>query len=240
MDRATHPETRPWPLNYALPALLAVLLAPAITTAAERIDFPSEPVTVARVIDGDTFAIEALAGIATDEKHPNECRYRVRLIGVNTPESYQTGFEQAQKALAALLPEGMVVTLTRDLDDRDGNNPFRWLAYVELPGGKDVGAELLKEGWAVAWRYLPNCRNHVHYQELMAEAWTNQLGLFAPGMNAVYVASKEDNHYHRPDCPSAGQISPVNLVVVYKAQDFVTAGKTACRLCLNEAEDIWD
>ncbi len=74
----------------------------------------------------------------------------------------------------------------------------------------------------------------------MAEAWTNQLGLFAPDMNAVYVASKEDNHYHRPDCHSAGQISPVNLVAVYNAQDLVTAGKTACSFCLDADEDIWD
>ncbi|HUT99388.1 MAG TPA: thermonuclease family protein [bacterium] len=214
--------------------------------AAERIPFPVKPVTIARVIDGDTFAIEALPGIATDANNPDECKYRVRLIGLDTPERGRLGYEEAKQELEKLLPPETLVLLTPDLDERDGASPWRWLAYVGTDDGKDVGAEMVRSGWAVAWRYLPNCARHDYYRSLMYDAFTEERGLFDPeltdddGLSAVYVASDDEDCYHRPGCGHTERIKLRNIVCVLKAQDFVTAGKVACKHCLNPEEVVWD
>jgi hypothetical protein len=46
-----------------------------------------------------------------------------------------------------------------------------------------------------------------------------------------YVASKNSNVFHRPDCPSAGRISPDNLVGFTSRADAVKSGRRPCRRC---------
>lgn len=156
---------------------LVLLLVMPVDAGRSAISFPSaEEVTVCEVIDGDTFSIYPpgwLEGVDPGEYGPDEpYRHTVRLIGINTPERHRPGYEEATAALEELLPQGTQVCLTADLDERDGSNPWRWLAYAETLSCDDVGAELLDEGWAVAWRYLPNCERVEEYRQLMAGAFT--------------------------------------------------------------------
>jgi endonuclease YncB( thermonuclease family) len=216
--------------------------------AAERIPFPEErSVTVCKVIDGDTFSIYTptwLEGVNGDTGE--EYKHRVRLIGLDTPERGRLGYEEAKRELEKLLPPETLVWLKPDRDERDGASPWRWLAYVETDECRDVGAEMVLSGWAVAWRYLPNCDRHDDYRCLMYDAFEDKRGLFYPeltdddGLPAVYVASDEEDCYHRPDCGHTERISPRNIVCVLQAQDFVTAGKVACKHCLNPEEVVWD
>ncbi len=94
----------------------------------------SSPVTyrVASVIDGDTLR---LADGRT-----------VRLVGIDTPERGECGFEAATERLAALV-RGEPVALGRS--DEDTDRYGRLLRYVDVDA-TDVGLELLRDGLAEA------------------------------------------------------------------------------------------
>jgi len=112
-------------------------VAPSGNDRGERPDRPPPAPTartyvVARVVDGDTIE---LANGAT-----------VRLVGIDTPEVGECGFERAADRLAALVL-GRAVRLGESDEDRDGYG--RLLRYVDI-GDQDAGLRLIKEGLAVA------------------------------------------------------------------------------------------
>ncbi len=90
-------------------------------------------VDVVRVIDGDTVVI------AGDE--------RVRLIGVDTPEKGQCGFDEAKQALMKLLASGTATFYSGTTSDKDKYD--RLLRYIEVEG-IDVGLNLISNGFAIA------------------------------------------------------------------------------------------
>ena len=87
---------------------------------------------VAHVIDGDTVVLR-------NGEH-------VRLVGIDTPERDQCGYDAARDALAALV-EDRDVTLTRPEADRDRYD--RLLRYVDV-GRVDAGLRQIQRGLAVA------------------------------------------------------------------------------------------
>ena len=90
-------------------------------------------VEVIRVIDGDTVVI------AGDE--------RVRLIGIDTPENGQCGFDEAKQALEKLLASGSATFYSGTTSDKDKYD--RLLRYIEVEG-IDVGLNLISNGFAIA------------------------------------------------------------------------------------------
>ena len=78
-------------------------------------------------IDGDT--------IKTDDGD-------VRLIGVDTPEYGEQGYERAQRVTDRFVNKPNV-SLGSD-PDRDTDPYGRDLRYVERPGGKDLGEKLIR------------------------------------------------------------------------------------------------
>ncbi|SNZ12246.1 thermonuclease family protein [Hydrogenobacter hydrogenophilus] len=130
------------------------------------------PCKVSKVVDGDTFYC-----IANGEE------IKVRLIGVDTPESHKnpkalrdaekTGMrvediikmgKTAYEFTKRLIPEGTTVYLETDvqLTDRYG----RILAYVWLPDGRMLNEVLVREGYAQVYTIPPN----VKYQEILLSA----------------------------------------------------------------------
>lgn len=105
--------------------------APAVRTPRPA---PRPPATfvVTRVIDGDTVEL----GNGQD----------VRLVGIDTPETGQCGFDQATANLIDLV-EGKTVVLTRS--DEDADRYGRLLRYVDI-GSTDTGLRLIKNGHAIA------------------------------------------------------------------------------------------
>jgi endonuclease YncB( thermonuclease family) len=87
---------------------------------------------VARVVDGDT--VELGNGET------------VRLVGIDTPEVGECGFEAASADLAMLVL-GRSVELVRSDEDRDGYG--RLLRYVDV-AGTDAGLSLIRNGRAIA------------------------------------------------------------------------------------------
>lgn len=94
--------------------------------------------TVSEVIDGDT--VDVVRSGRTE---------RVRIIGIDTPEQGECGFDDAARALA-LLAAGQTVTLETAAQARRDEYD-RLLSYVDLQAdGTDVGLALIFDGFAVA------------------------------------------------------------------------------------------
>lgn len=116
---------------------------------------------VSRVIDGDTLWVKPLAGGP----------YRkLRLDGLDAPESCQRGGLASRAALAARVLKRVVTVRVRAFDDYG-----RALAQVQHNGG-DVGAALVLEGhaWSYRWRSNPGL-----YTAEEAHARASQKGVFA-------------------------------------------------------------
>ena len=117
--------------------ILVVFLTCAISFAAQEF-------VVQRVVDGDTIILNG-----------NE---RVRLIGVDTPETVhpQKPVEYYGKEASAFtkrMCEGKKVRLEYDWQKKDRYN--RTLAYVYLEDGTFLNAEIIKQGYGHAYTRFP-------------------------------------------------------------------------------------
>jgi micrococcal nuclease len=133
--------TRPRPTTTAAPTTTTADPAPAIPDGRRA--------TIVRVVDGDTLVVDG------DE--------RVRLIGINTPETkdprrpVECFGREASAAAEALLPPGTEVVLEADVEATDRYG--RTLAYVRrLPDGLFVNLDLVARGFAEVATYPPNVR----------------------------------------------------------------------------------
>jgi endonuclease YncB( thermonuclease family) len=97
---------------------------------------------VARVVDGDTLDVVLAGGK----------RERVRLIGIDAPERgacYAVSATARARQLALSKRVVLKGDATQDTRDRYG----RLLAYVWIPGGKDLGYQLVAGGFARVYVY---------------------------------------------------------------------------------------
>jgi endonuclease YncB( thermonuclease family) len=180
-------------LSLALPAGCAGLVeevgggggggggqAPAdlATSAAERRAWPDPPedavrAKVQRVSDGDTF-------VATVKGR----RERVRVIGVDTPESVDPNrpdepYGQEAADFARRYLDGETVRLAGDAEPRDRYG--RMLAYVWLEDGTFWNALLVAEGYAQQLTIPPNVAYADLFRRLAREARQRDRGLWAEG-----------------------------------------------------------
>ncbi|MBI4645908.1 MAG: thermonuclease family protein [Bacteroidia bacterium] len=128
--------------------------------------------SVKKVIDGDTFWVDDGA----------EKGVKIRLIGVNAPESRKTGRKEveyygkeAKEYLKKLLKDKKV-KLEFDIGrfDRFG----RTLAYVYLEDGTFVNADIVKNGYAMVMTIPPNVKFAEVFVKLQQEARENYRGLW--------------------------------------------------------------
>lgn len=114
-----------------------------------------ERYTVTRVIDGDTIDVRQ-----------GEVTYRVRYIGVNTPENDEVCYREASEANRVLVA-GQQVRLERDESNTDRYG--RLLRYVYV-GDSFVNEVLVRDGWAEAVLYEPDDEFYNRFVELEIEA----------------------------------------------------------------------
>lgn len=120
---------------------------------------------VTRVIDGDTIEVSIADQV-----------YRVRYIGINTPEVGQPCADEATAKNSELV-DGKIVTLVKDVSETDKYD--RLLRYVYV-GEIFVNAELVRQGYASAFTYPPDVAFADHFVQLEAEARNAQRGCWAP------------------------------------------------------------
>jgi len=126
---------------------------------------------VTKIVDGDTFWID----------DGSEKGMKIRLIGINTPETVHPQKEveyfgrESSDYLKNLL-SGKKVRLEFDIDkiDRYG----RTLAYVYLKNGTFVNAELVKNGYAQVMTIPPNVKYSEKFLKLERIARQNTKGLW--------------------------------------------------------------
>lgn len=119
-------------------ALLVLLVGIAAGWIALRADAddPDRRGLVVGVVDGDTVDVRVFA-----------TRERVRVLGIDTPERGSC-FARRATAETSRLALGRLVKLQRDPSQPERDRFDRLLAYVELPGERDLGLELVQRGFA--------------------------------------------------------------------------------------------
>ena len=169
-------------------ALLLAITTSALSASAEFIPLlPTKKPLVAYVVDGDTIAVRIDRGIE-----------RVRLIGVNTPESrkneqaslqaersnrdLKTIMEfgrRAKETLKELLPKGTELRLEYDVQKRDKYG--RLLAYVYRTDNVMVNEEMVLRGYAQIMTVPPNVRYVDRFKRALARSQKEKRGLWASG-----------------------------------------------------------
>ena len=116
--------------------------------------------TVSRVKDGDTFFLN------TGEE--------LRLIGINTPESYEDYYQEATERLEELVL-GKKVTLEKDVSEIDKYG--RLLRYVYV-NDKFVNKIMVEEGWAKSYPHEPDIKYKKEFNSLESSAKSKELGIW--------------------------------------------------------------
>jgi len=106
--------------------------------------------TVERIVDGDTLDIGS---------------YKIRLALVNSPESNQTGYEEAKQFTTSLCSVGSQALV--DEDDGQTQGSYGRTIAVVYCGGKNLNAELLQSGHAVILTQFCSV------SEFATEAWAS-------------------------------------------------------------------
>lgn len=135
-------------------ALVLTLLA----TSCSRIK--ENAVLVTRIIDGDTIEIEG--------------GYRVRYIGIDTPEKGEPYYLEATGANGSLIGSKKV-RLEKDVVDKDKYGRLLRYSWV---GDKMVNAELVRLGYAYSYFYPPDLKYQPHFLQLEKEAREQRLRLW--------------------------------------------------------------
>jgi micrococcal nuclease len=160
--------------KWSLPGLVLVALLAAFFNPPDPGVISGEFEHVQRVVDGDTLVL------GTGE--------RVRLIGVNTPETKHPQkpvevFGKEASAFTKRMVEGKLVRLEYDpVASRrsDGKDRYsRTLAYVFLQDGTHLNAEIIRQGYGFAVSGSPPLKYQEEFRQLEREAGEQRRGLWA-------------------------------------------------------------
>ncbi len=196
----------------------------------------AEDAYVKKVIDGDTIVL------SNGEK--------VRYIGMDAPELHHKNKDvvamgEKAKEFNASLVGGKKVRLEYDVEQYDKYG--RVLAYVYV-GGTFVNAEMVKEGYAMAFTYPPNVKYQELFLKLQKEARDAGKGLWADIDNQAtsngeqgtvnnqnteyqFVARKDAEPFHFLWCKWAKKI-PESKRVYYKTrEEALKALHRPCHVC---------
>ncbi len=138
---------------------LLVLLIVSISLCSQtgNVVYKEESGFVTRIVDGDTFYFE---------------NKRVRLIGIDTPESYQECYKEATEKLKELILNRRVV-LEKDILEADEYD--RLLRYVYV-NKTFVNLEMVKSGYAYSNEIEPDTKYSKQFEDAENFAMENKFG----------------------------------------------------------------
>lgn len=146
-------------------ALLTACTADFTNQTNQNTPPPGTRAVVTDVIDGDTIEVRF-----------NGRSYRLRYIGVDTPERDEPFYEEATAANRELVA-GRDVILVKDVSETDRYG--RLLRYVHLPDGTFVNAELVERGYARLVTFPPDVAQQSLFAQLQREARESGRGLWS-------------------------------------------------------------
>ena len=170
MDSARNPRVGRRGTGVGRGALGAVLILVGCASAAPTGDDAGWG-TVVHHVDGDTLDVEL-----------GDTVERVRLVGIDTPESVIPGVEpecfgpEASRRLARLAPVGTSVRVERDIEARDSYG--RLLGYLYV-GDVMVNLVLVAEGYARVLRIPPNTAFAPEFAAAQRDARRDRLAMWA-------------------------------------------------------------
>ena len=129
------------PLLFAVAVVVALFLLFRVFGGADA--RPHNEVQQVEPKDGRTFVVTHVVDGDTVDLSNGET---VRLVGIDTPERGECGYDEARAALVDLV-EDERITLGASDEDRDRYD--RLLRYVDV-GKVDAGLQLIKQGLAIA------------------------------------------------------------------------------------------
>ena len=136
--------------RFCVLAVIFSILLPLLSCSS-----PPDTARVIEVIDGDTITIEG--------------GYRVRYIGIDTPEVHpklEAFGNEAWQANREMV-EGKVVRLEQDISQKDRYGRLLRYVYVDK---LFVNAELVRRGLARVHAYPPDTKYHSHLEAMEMEA----------------------------------------------------------------------
>jgi micrococcal nuclease len=165
--------------------IISILLLTLVWTLPVEASPANRTGTLVYVVDGDTLAIRIGKNVE-----------KVRLIGIDTPESRVTNRahrqsaasnrdlstiislgKQASKTMRDLVQPGTPVTLEFDVRERDKYG--RLLAYAYLPDGSMINEKMLAQGYAQLLTIPPNVKYTERFQAALQKSQTEKRGLWA-------------------------------------------------------------
>jgi micrococcal nuclease len=205
------------------PAILALLCACWFIYGCPAKTGPPAEGFSAEVKDGDTIVL-------TDGR-------KVRYLGIDTPELSSTDPRELEcarraKQVNSELVQGVKLRLEYDVERYDQYN--RLLAYVFLPNGRMVNAELVRQGLAKVLLKSPNLRFRDELIEAQRQAITNRAGLWQElpvAQEDHYVGNIRSYRFHRPNCPGAKTIAPGNRRIIKTPLEAYWEGYSPAKDC---------
>ena len=137
--------------------IVLLLVAVALLGGPRLLEPESSAARVERVVDGDTL----VARVEGEEE-------TVRLLGIDTPETGDCGYERAARALEELA-DGRRVRLVEDPSQAERDRYGRLLRYVEA-GNVDLGEEVVRLGWADVYVFEEPFDRVGDYRDAAADA----------------------------------------------------------------------
>jgi len=209
-------------LTFAL-ALLASALG-LLAGCETKAPAPPQEALVAQVVDGDSLV---LAG----------SEQRVRLLGIDAPEMGKAGkppefMAHESKAFLAEMTQGKQLRL--EYDQLRYDHYGRLLAYLFLPPGVMVNAELVRRGLAHVYCIPPNLRYRETLLAAQREALEARRGVWPQKLKqdeSYYPANRNSWIFHRPACPLGEKTAPANRVRLTSIKDAYLQGFSPCRSC---------
>jgi len=173
-------------------------------------------ITVSKIIDGDTFELSDGS--------------RVRLIGVDTPESNQPFYSEAM-ALSESLLLGRRIGHEAGTEERDRYGRLLWNVFAD---SIFINAEIIARGMGQVYLFAPNLDHAEELIESQKLARAAKLGIWslpAPPPEDYYIAIKGSYRFHRPLCMSIKNANPDKIVKYQSRDSLLDRGLSPCRNC---------
>lgn len=146
------------------------IVSPTLIPSKQDLQIQNGQVT--KVVDGDTIDV-----------YLNGKTERIRIIGINSPESVDPRrpvecFGKEASNFAKSLLDGKIVALEPDETQANKDKYSRLLRYLYIEGKTDFGLEMIKNGYAYEYTYDLPYTKQKEYKDAQTYAANKKLGLW--------------------------------------------------------------